>query len=181
MGVDVHVSERALREIYLRGFEIAVKNSNPVAMMSSYNLVNGVHAANSKDLCTKIAREEWGFDGYVVSDWGAVNDRVSSLAAGLDLEMPPGDYENDRLIVKAVQEGKLDESVVDQACERILNIIFRYTENRDEKAVFDYEKDHKAAAEIEAECMVLLKNENEILPLTSDKKNCIYRKICKDT
>ena len=93
--------------------------------------------------------------------------------------MPPGDYENDRLIVKAVQEGKLDESVVDQACERILNIIFRYTENRDEKAVFDYEKDHKAAAEIEAECMVLLKNENEILPLTSDKKIAFIGKYAK--
>ena len=75
--------------------------------------------------------------------------------------MPPGDFENDRLIVKAVQEGKLDESVVDQACERILDVIFRYTENRDTEAVFDYEKDHAAAAEIEAECMVLLKNEKK--------------------
>ena len=173
------MDERTLREIYLASFEGAVKKAKPWTVMSSYNRVNGEFVGDSKEYLTEILREEWGFDGYVVSDWGAVNDRISSLAAGLDLEMPPGDYENDRLIVKAVQEGKLDESVVDQACERILNIIFRYTENRDEKAVFDYEKDHKAAAEIEAECMVLLKNENDILPLTSDKKIAFIGKYAK--
>ena len=171
--------ERTLREIYLASFEGAVKKAKPWTVMSSYNRINGKFVGDSKEYLTDILRKEWGFDGYVVSDWGAVNDRISSLAAGLDLEMPPGDYENDRLIVKAVQEGKLDESVVDQACERILNIIFRYTENRDEKAVFDYEKDHAAAAEIEAECMVLLKNENEILPLTSDKKIAFIGKYAK--
>lgn len=171
--------ERTLREIYLASFEGAIKKAKPRTVMSSYNRINGEFVGDNKEYLTDILRKEWGFDGYVVSDWGAVNDRISSLAAGLDLEMPPGDYENDRLIVKAVQEGKLDESVVDQACERILNIIFRYTENRDEKAVFDYEKDHKAAAEIEAECMVLLKNENDILPLTSDKKIAFIGKYAK--
>lgn len=171
--------ERTLREIYLASFEGAIKKAKPWTVMSSYNRINGEFVGDNKEYLTDILRKEWGFDGYVVSDWGAVNDRISSLAAGLDLEMPPGDYENDRLIVKAVQEGKLDESVVDQACERILNIIFRYTENRDEKAVFDYEKDHKAAAEIEAECMVLLKNENDILPLTSDKKIAFIGKYAK--
>lgn len=171
--------ERTLREIYLASFEGAIKKAKPWTVMSSYNRINGEFVGDNKEYLTDILRKEWGFDGYVVSDWGAVNDRISSLAAGLDLEMPPGDYENDRLIVKAVQEGKLDESVVDQACERILNIIFRYTENCDEKAVFDYEKDHKAAAEIEAECMVLLKNENDILPLTSDKKIAFIGKYAK--
>lgn len=171
--------ERTLREIYLASFEGAIKKAKPWTVMSSYNRINGEFVGDNKEYLTDILRKEWGFDGYVVSDWGAVNDRISSLAAGLDLEMPPGDYENDRLIVKAVQEGKLDESVVDQACERILNIIFRYTENRDEKAVFDYEKDHQSAAEIEAECMVLLKNENEILPLTSDKKIAFIGKYAK--
>ena len=171
--------ERTLREIYLASFEGAIKKAKPWTVMSSYNRINGKFVGDSKEYLTDVLRKEWGFDGYVVSDWGAVNDRISSLAAGLDLEMPPGDYENDRLIVKAVQEGKLDESVVDQACERILNIIFRYIENRDEKAVFDYEKDHQAAAEIEAECMVLLKNENEILPLTSDKKIAFIGKYAK--
>ena len=158
------VDERTLREIYLASFEGAVKKAKPWTIMSSYNRINGEFVGDSKKYLTDILRDEWGFDGYVVSDWGAVNDRVSSLSAGLDLEMPPGDYENDRLIVKAVQEGKLDESVVDQACERVLDVIFRYTENRDTEVVFDYEKDHAAAADIEAECMVLLKNENDILP-----------------
>ena len=173
------MDERTLREIYLASFEGAVKKAKPWTVMSSYNRINGEFVGDNKEYLTDILRKEWGFDGYVVSDWGAVNDRISSLAAGLDLEMPPGDYENDRLIVKAVQGGKLDESVVDQACERILNIIFRYTENRDEKAVFDYEKDHAAAAEIAAECMVLLKNENKILPLTSDKKIAFIGKYAK--
>ena len=171
--------ERTLKEIYLASFEGAIKKAKPWTVMSSYNRINGKFVGDSKEYLTDVLRKEWGFDGYVVSDWGAVNDRISSLAAGLDLEMPPGDHENDQLIVKAVQEGKLDESVVDQACERILNIIFRYIENRDEKAVFDYEKDHQAAAEIEAECMVLLKNENEILPLTSDKKIAFIGKYAK--
>lgn len=173
------MDERTLREIYLASFEGAVKKAKPWTVMSSYNRINGEFVGDKKEYLTEILREEWGFDGYVVSDWGAVNDRVSSLAAGLDLEMPPGDYENDRLIVKAVQEGKLDESVVNQACERVLDVIFRYAENRDTDAVFDYEKDHKAAAEIEAECMVLLKNENEILPLTSDKKIAFIGKYAK--
>ena len=173
------VDERTLREIYLASFEGAVKKAKPWTIMSSYNRINGEFVGDSKKYLTDILRDEWGFDGYVVSDWGAVNDRVSSLSAGLDLEMPPGDYENDRLIVKAVQEGKLDESVVDQACERVLDVIFRYTENRDTEVVFDYEKDHAAAADIEAECMVLLKNENDILPLTSDKKIAFIGKYAK--
>ena len=142
------MDERTLREIYLASFEGAMKKSKPWTVMSSYNRINGKFVGDSKEYLTDILREEWGFDGYVVSDWGAVNDRVSSLSAGLDLEMPPGDYENDRLIVKAVQEGKLDEKTVDLACERILDVIFRYTENRDENAVFEYEKDHKAIPEL---------------------------------
>lgn len=157
-----------------------MKKSKPWTVMSSYNRINGKFVGDSKEYLTDILREEWGFDGYVVSDWGAVNDRVSSLSAGLDLEMPPGDYENDRLIVKAVQEGKLDEKTVDLACERILDVIFRYTENRDENAVFEYEKDHKAAADIAAECMVLLKNDNHILPLNAEKKIAFIGKYARE-
>lgn len=147
--------------------------------MSSYNRINGKFVGDNREYLTDILRDEWGFDGYVVSDWGAVNDRISSLSAGLDLEMPPGDYENDKLIVKAVQEGKLDEKVVDLACERILDVIFRYTENRDTEAVFEYEKDHNAAADIATECMVLLKNDNNILPLNSDRKIAFIGKYAK--
>ena len=171
--------ERTLREIYLESFEGAVKKAKPWTIMSSYNRINGEFVGDSPEFLTKILRDEWGFDGYVVSDWGAVNDRIKALKAGLDLEMPHGSDENDEMIVKAVESGELDEKILDLTCERILDIIFRYTENRDETAVFDYEKDHETAAEIESECMVLLKNENQILPLSGYKKIAFIGKYAR--
>lgn len=164
------VDERTLREIYLAAFEGAVKQAKPWTVMNSYNRINGTYVGESREYLTHILRDEWGFEGYVMSDWGAVNDRVEALKAGLDLEMPSSGGINDALIVKAVQDGSLDEAVVDQACERILDIIFKFTENRQQDAAFEYEKDHELAAEAEAECIVLLKNENEILPLAGDTK-----------
>jgi len=169
------VDERTLREIYMAPFEGAVKNGKPWTVMNSYNRINGTFVGESKEYLTELLREEWGFDGYVMSDWGAVNDRVEALKAGMDLEMPSSNGVNDALIVKAVQEGALDEAAVDQACERILNIVFRYMENRDENAVFDREKDHGTAASVEEECIVLLKNEcgesgKPVLPLDRDRK-----------
>ena len=169
------VDERTLREIYMVPFEGAVKNGKPWTVMNSYNRINGTFVGESKEYLTDLLREEWGFDGYVVSDWGAVNDRVEALKAGMDLEMTSSNGVNDALIVKAVQEGALDEAAVDQACERILNIVFRYMENRDENAVFDREKDHGTAASVEEECIVLLKNEcgesgKPVLPLDREQK-----------
>lgn len=164
------VDERTLREIYLAAFEGAVKQAKPWAVMNSYNRINGTYVGESKEYLTDILRDEWGFDGYVISDWGAVNDRVEALKAGMDLEMPASGGINDALIVKAVQDGSLDEAVVDQACERILNIVFRFTENQQQGVAFECEKDHELAAEAEGECIVLLKNEDEILPLVKDKK-----------
>lgn len=127
MGVDAQVSERALREIYLRGFEIAVKESRPVAIMSSYNLLNGVHAANSVDLCTAIVRKEWGFDGVIMSDWNTTVPEDGSIpwkcvTAGNDIIMPgnAADAENIR---KAFEDGKLSEEVVRMCAGRILNLI----------------------------------------------------------
>ena len=131
MGVDAQVSERALREIYLRGFEIAVKESRPVAIMSSYNLLNGVHAANSVDLCTAIARKEWGFDGVIMSDWNTTVPEDGSIpwkcvTAGNDIIMPgnAADAENIR---KAFEDGKLSEEVVRMSAGRILNLIHTLT------------------------------------------------------
>ena len=173
------VDERTLREIYLASFEGAVKKAKPWTVMSSYNRINGEFVGDSSEYLTKILRDEWGFDGYVVSDWGAVNDRIKALKAGLDLEMPHGSDENDEMIVKAVESGELDEKILDLTCERILDIIFRYTQNRDETAVFDYELDHETAAEVESECMVLLKNENNILPLDASKKIAFIGKYAK--
>ena len=174
------VDERTLREIYLASFEGAIKKAKPWTVMSSYNRINGEFVGDNPEFLTKILRDEWEFDGYVVSDWGGVNDRIKALKAGLDLEMPHGSDENDEMIVKAVQSGELDEKILNLTCERILNIIFKYTENREETAVFNYEKDHETAAEVEAECMVLLKNENDILPLDSSKKIAFVGKYAKD-
>lgn len=169
------VDERTLREIYMAAFEGAVKKGKPWTVMNSYNRINGAYVGESKEYLTDLLRKEWGFGGYVVSDWGAVNDRVKGLRAGLDLEMPSSNGMNDALIVKAVQEGRLDEGLVDQACGRILNIVFRYMENRDENAVLDLEKDHEEAAAIAEQCIVMLKNDRDedgsaVLPLANEHK-----------
>lgn len=158
------IDERTLREIYLAAFEGAVKKQKPWTVMCSYNRVNGLHVADSREFLTDILRDEWGFDGYVMSDWGAVNDRVKGLEAGLELEMPSSRGENDKLIVEAVENGTLDEAVLDQAVERILNIVYRYYENAQPDMPWDKDADHELSRRIEEECIVLLKNET-ILPL----------------
>lgn len=167
MSSSSQLDERTAREIYLPAFERAVKGEKPWTLMCSYNRINGVYAAQNRKYLTDILRGEWGFDGFVVSDWGAVNERVADLEAGMDLEMPASFGHNDREIVKAVRDGSLKEEVLDRAVERILNIVFRFEENRDKTAVFDRERDHEAAREAAAECMVLLKNEGA-LPLKKD-------------
>ncbi|MDE7020965.1 MAG: glycoside hydrolase family 3 protein, partial [Lachnospiraceae bacterium] len=164
MSGDSRVDERTLNEIYLAAFEGAVKKQKPWTVMCSYNKINGVYAAENHKYLTETLRDQWGFDGYVMSDWGAVNNRVEDLKAGLDLEMPTSFGANDKLIVGAVQCGNLEESDVDAAVERILNIVFRYEENRDKNAVWDKDKDHELARKVAGETIVLLKNEG-ILPL----------------
>lgn len=118
MCVSSEVSERAFREIYLPAFEEAVKEAQPKTVMCSYNKINGVFASENEDLLTKILRDEWGFEGYVVTDWGAVNDRVKGLKAGVDLEMPSTGGYNDKKIVEAVKSGELDEKVLNRAVDR---------------------------------------------------------------
>ena len=169
LSSDSRVDERTLNEIYLAAFEGAVKKAKPWTVMCSYNKINGTYAAQNHQYLTGTLREKWGFDGYVMSDWGAVNNRVEDLKAGLDLEMPSSLGANDKLIVGAVLSGELDESVVDTAVERILNIVFRYEENRDKNAVFDKDKDHETARKVAEETIVLLKNEG-VLPLSEAQK-----------
>ena len=168
MSSSSNADERTIREIYFPAFEMAVKEAKPWTVMCSYNKINGVYASEDPWLLTEVLRNEWGFDGYAVSDWGAVSDRVAGVAAGLDLEMPASGGVNDRKIVEAVKAGKLDEKVVDQACERILNIVYRYLENAKPETPWDQEAQHALAAEMAAECMVLLKNEDELLPLSRE-------------
>ncbi|HAB61323.1 MAG TPA: glycosyl hydrolase [Lachnospiraceae bacterium] len=178
MSSTSEMDERTMREIYLAAFEGAIAKEKPWTVMCSYNRINGVYAAENKMALTDILRGEWGFDGYVVSDWGAVNRRVSDLEAGLDLEMPSSGGENDKLIVEAVSNGTLSESVLDTAVERILNIIYRFVENRDESAVFDRDADHEKARKIAEETVVLLKNQ-EILPIPKTKKVAFIGKYAK--
>ena len=169
MSCSSNIDERTLREIYLAAFEGAVIKEKPWTVMNSYNCVNGVHTSQSKKFLTDILRDEWGFDGFVVSDWGAVDSRPEDLAAGLDLEMPSSNGENDKLIVEAVKNGALDEKELDQAVERILSIIYRYEDNKDTSAVFDRDADHEKARKMAEETIVLLKNDG-ILPLQESMK-----------
>ncbi|MCD8190187.1 MAG: glycoside hydrolase family 3 C-terminal domain-containing protein [Clostridiales bacterium] len=169
MSASSDLSERTMREIYLPAFEEAVREAQPKTVMCSYNKVNGVFASESEELLTKILRDEWGFEGYVVSDWGAVNDRVEGLKAGLDLEMPASGGYRDAKIVEAVRNGELDEAVLDRAVERILKVVFDYADHRHPEAVFDFEADNEKATAIETECAVLLEN-NGVLPLQEGQK-----------
>ena len=169
MSVSDEIDERTLREIYLAAFEGAVKDAKPWTVMCSYNKINGTYASENKRYLTDILRGEWGFDGYVMSDWGAVNDRVKGIEAGLDLEMPGSNGINDARIVQAVKDGRLDEKVVDQAAERILNIVNKYKENRKPDTEWDMDAHHELSRKFSGECMVLLKNEG-ILPLKKGRK-----------
>ena len=178
LSSDSRVDERTLHEIYLAAFEGAVTKEKPWTVMCSYNRINGTYAAENHKYLTEVLRDQWKFDGYVMSDWGAVNNRVADLKAGLDLEMPASGGTNDELIVRAVQSGALEESVVDTAVERILNIVFRYEEHRDKTAVFDRDKDHELARKVAPETIVLLKNEG-VLPLEEKKQIAFIGKYVK--
>lgn len=166
--VDTIMDERTLRELYLASFEGAVKQSQPWTVMCAYNKLNGTYCSEHKTFLTDILKEEWGHEGFVVSDWGAVNERAEGLAAGLELEMPPGGWEGDKKIAAAVRNGTLPESVLDQAVERLLKVILKAADNKKENAVCDLEAHHVLAKEAARECMVLLKNEDSILPLKKE-------------
>ena len=169
MSNSSEADERTLREIYFPAFETAVKKAQPYTFMCSYNQINGTFASENKWLLTDVLRGDWGFKGYVMSDWGAVNDRVKGLEAGLELEMPSSNGVNDALIVQAVKDGSLKEDILDQAVERILRIIFEYADNRAPQE-FTMEKDHEEARHIAEESMILLKNDEQILPLKASEK-----------
>ncbi len=170
MASDSVMDERTLREIYLPAFEAAVKRGHAWTLMCSYNKLNGEFASQNKWLLTDLLRKEWGFDGYVMSDWGAVSDRVKGVEAGMDLEMPASNGERDRAVMRAVQENRLDEALVDQAVERILDISIRYLNNALPDTPWDKEADHDLAGRLAAECMILLKNEDAVLPLHRGEK-----------
>lgn len=164
---DSMVDERALREIYLSAFEMAVKEGQPDTVMCSYNKINGTFSSDSKMLLTDILRSEWGFQGLVVTDWGAMNDRVKAFQAGCDLEMPSSSGMFDEDVKRAVEEGKLSEADIDACVERVIRLAWKARDTRGGISDYplDVEAHHNLARKIAAESAVLLKNENGILPL----------------
>ena len=180
MTIDAVVDERALREIYLAGFEIAVKEAQPWTVMCAYNKINGTYASENKTLMTDILKEEWGHDGLVVTDWGAMNGRVDGLKAGVELEMPGTANGNDEKIVTAVQSGQLDESILDAAITRILQLIFKAEETLSHDVAYDPDAHHALARRVAAEGAVLLKNEGGILPLAENSKVAVLGLFAKE-
>lgn len=164
MSVNAVVDERALMEIYLASFEIPVRKSRPWTVMCSYNRINGEYACQNEWLLTKVLRDMWGFEGFVVTDWGAMDRRVDSLAAGTELEMPASGGVTDKEIVEAVKNGTLSEEVLDRAVTRFLNILYRWEETKRPGTVFDKEAHHAFARKAAGETMVLAKNEGNVLP-----------------
>ena len=164
MSVDARVDERTLREIYLAGFERAIRKAKPWTVMCSYNRINGVYSSDNRRLLGDVLRGEWGFGGCVMSDWGAVNDRVQGIRAGLDLEMPSSSGAGPAKIIEAVKDGSLPEKELDRCVGALLRVVLKAAESRKTGAGYDREAHHRLARKAAAECMVLLKNEGGLLP-----------------
>jgi beta-glucosidase len=167
--VDAIVDERTLHEIYLTGFEIAVKQGNPWTVMCAYNRVNGYYASESEYLLTTVLRDQWGYDGFVVSDWGAVHDRVPALKAGLDLQMPGPAASSVQQVVAAVNAGTLDEAILNRSVERLLRINERAQATPKGTGEIAIDAHHALARKIAAEGLVLLKNDHDLLPLSGSE------------
>ncbi len=178
MTISAEVDERSLREIYLPAFETAVKKAKPWTVMCAYNKLNGTYGSENPWLLLDILKDEWGFEGFVVSDWGAVHDRVASLKSGLDLEMPGPRERRVKSVVEAVRSGALDEKVLDESVRRILGIVFKAAETS-KGGVFDIAAHHALARRIAAEGMVLLRN-NGILPLKDHRHIAIIGRAAKE-
>ena len=171
MRVSSDVDPRPLREIYLRGFERVVKDAQPWTVMCAYNKINGVYASEDPWLLTQVLRDDWGFEGLVVSDWGAVNDRVKGLPAGLDLEMPSSNGATDRQLVAAVQDGTLDEAALDVAAQRVIDLVEKAQAGAGRvEGPLDVDAHHALAREAAGRSVVLLRNHDGVLPLRRDAK-----------
>ncbi|MEG0855916.1 MAG: glycoside hydrolase family 3 C-terminal domain-containing protein [Terrisporobacter sp.] len=177
MTIDTIIDERTLREIYLASFETAIKEGKPWTVMCAYNKVNGEYCCEHPKLLSEILRDEWGYEGFVVSDWGAVNDREKCLEAGLELQMPADNGVSDALIVQSVKNNKISEEVLDRAVERLLNITFKAVEENKENATYNKEEHHELARKIARECVVLLKNKEKILPLKKSEKIAVIGEL----
>lgn len=178
LRVSAVIDERTLREIYLEAFRIAVIDSQPATVMCSYNRINGVYASNNKKILSDILRDEWGFKGYVMTDWGAVDDVVSCIKNGMDLEMPGGSGESVYKIINAVEDGSLKIEELDRAVRRLIEFNLKATEARDFTYVYDREEHHNYAHKAATESAVLLKNEG-VLPLNAGDGLLVFGGLAK--
>lgn len=178
MTVNTVADERTLREIYLTAFEIAVKSAQPWTIMAAYNRLNGEYCAENKWLLTDVLRNEWGYNGIVVTDWGAENDRVSGLLAGQELEMPTSNGLGDAKIAEAVRSGIIAESVLDEAADRMIDLALRADSVRGD---FTYDSDahHELARKVAAQSMVLMQNTDNILPLSKKQRVAVIGEMAK--
>ena len=179
MIIDEIIDDRAMRELYLTAFEICVKESNPWTVMNSYNRINGVYASQNKWLQEDVLRKEWGFDGLIVTDWGASVDRVSGLKCGTDLEMPSSGTLNAKKIIDCVKNGELDEKTLDNSVDNIIELIEKSKPVLNKKHSYNKEEHHSIARKIAEGSMVLLKNYDEILPLKNGQKVAIIGEMAK--
>lgn len=179
MSTNVLASERTLREIYLAAFEKVVKEAKPWTIMCSYNRINGFYSCENSWLLNDVLRNEWGYEGVVLSDWGAMNERIKALQAGLDLEMPDCHGETDKQIVAAVKDGSLDEAVLDKTVLRILELVNKYVSDKpDVRPAYDKEAHHELAKTTATQTAVLLKNEG-VLPLHANQKVALIGEFAK--
>ncbi|WP_106769213.1 glycoside hydrolase family 3 C-terminal domain-containing protein [Paenibacillus faecalis] len=179
-SINAVVDERTLHEIYLRSFEGPVTAGEAWTVMCAYNLVNGEFCSENEYLLTDVLKQKCGHKGIVMTDWGAINERVKGLRAGLELEMPYVGKEHDQLIVDVVSSGELEQSVLDGAVERLLTVIFKAFDNRKPGFTYDQKEHHKLARRTAAECMVLLKNENNLLPLKPEQSVAVIGAFAKN-
>ena len=174
------IDPRPLREIYLRGFQRVVEDAQPATVMCSYNRINGVYASEDPFLLTRVLREEWGFAGFVVSDWGAVNNRVAGLAAGMDLEMPSSGGRTDAEIVAAVRDGSLDEAVLDASATRVAALATAWSAAPRVAGPLDVDAHHALAREAAGRSIVLLKNDGGVLPLRATQSVAVIGAFATD-
>jgi beta-glucosidase len=179
MTINEIVDERALREIYLPGYETAVKDAQPWTVMCAYNKINGTYCCENKEILTDILKDEWSHAGLVVTDWGAMNERIEALKAGLELEMPGGPNGNDAKIVAAVECGQMNVSVLDRAAERVVALILKAQQALSREFTCDMQAHHELARRVSAEGAVLLKNDGSILPLQKTTRFAMVGRFAK--
>lgn len=180
LNSDSILDERTLREIYLTPFEIAVREGKPKAVMCAYNKINGIYCSDNKELLTGILRNEWGFDGVVITDWGAMNDRIAAFKAGCDLNMPGGSNYMEKEVLNAVAAGELDEADIERSVQRIRRLVMEAREALKNRYECDYDAHHELARVAAEQSAVLLKNDDNILPLKEGQKIAVVGEMAKN-